>query len=172
MPGGAPVTPIDKLGNVIGSTDAPSQAQLAGANTTTVEGWADANRLRVSGGGDRPLVVLLNGWSRGTSTTVALTADTNGLFTQQGTLPAGTDRSGSAITSSGQLAAANAARRGLEIQNIGANNIGVNEFGGAAAIGTAGTYTLTPGSSMRVRTNRQVNVIAATGTTAFTATEF
>lgn len=87
-------------------------------------------------------------------------------------LPSATDRSGTATTSSAQLAAANTARRGLEIQNIGANNIGVNEFGGTAAIGTAGTYTLAPGASMRVRTNRAVNVIAATGSTAFTATEF
>lgn len=87
-------------------------------------------------------------------------------------LPAGTDKSGSAATSSGQLAAANTARRGLNIQNIGANNLGINEFGGTAAIGTAGTYTVAPGGSINVRTNRQVNVIAATGATAYTATEF
>lgn len=87
-------------------------------------------------------------------------------------LPAGTDRSGTAAITSGTLAAANATRRGLNIQNIGANNIGVNEFGGTAAIGTAGTYTLTPGSSMNIRTNRLVTVIAATAPTAYTATEF
>lgn len=87
-------------------------------------------------------------------------------------LPAGTDRSGTATTTSGTLAAANSTRRGLNIQNVGANNIGVNEFGGAASIGTAGTYTLTPGSSMNVRTNRLVTVIAATASTAYTATEF
>lgn len=98
--------------------------------------------------------------------------DTNGTYVQSGTLPAATDRSGTATTTSAQLAAANAARRGLEIQNIGANNIGINEFGGTAAIGTAGTYTVTPGSSIRVRTNRAINVIAATASTAFTATEF
>jgi len=89
-----------------------------------------------------------------------------------GALPAGTDRSGTANTTSAQLAAANATRRGLNIQNIGANNIGVNEFGGTAAIGTAGSYTLAPGASMNVRTNRQVNVIAATGATPYSATEF
>lgn len=92
--------------------------------------------------------------------------------TQGAVLPAGTDRSGSATTSSTQLAAANATRRGLNIQNIGANNIGINEFGVTAAIGTAGTYTLVPGASMNVRTNRAVTMIAATGATAFTATEF
>ncbi len=94
------------------------------------------------------------------------------INTQTGALPAGTDRSGTATTTSGTLAAANATRRGLEIQNIGANNIGVNEFGGTAAIGAAGTYTLAPGASMRVRTNRLVTAIAATGATAYTATEW
>lgn len=87
-------------------------------------------------------------------------------------LTSGTNRSGTAAISSGQLAPANATRRGLEIQNIGANNIGINEFGNAAAIGTAGTYTLTPGSSMRVRTSGVINVIAATAATAYTATEW
>lgn len=89
-----------------------------------------------------------------------------------GVLPAGTDRSGSATTTSVQIVPANTNRRGLEIQNIGANNIGVNEFGGVAAIGTAGTYTVAPGASMKVRTNRAVTAIAATVTTPFTATEW
>lgn len=88
------------------------------------------------------------------------------------TLTAGTDRSGTATTTSGTLAAANTSRRGLNIQNIGANNIGVNEFGGTAAIGTAGTYTLVPGASMNIRTNRLITAIAATASTAYTATEF
>lgn len=94
------------------------------------------------------------------------------INTQTAYLPAGTDRSGSATTSSAQIVAANATRRGLEIQNIGANNIGINEFGGTAAIGTSATYTLVPGASMRVRTNRVITAIAATATTAFTATEW
>jgi len=93
-------------------------------------------------------------------------------FTQAAPLASGTDRSGTAATTSGTLAAANASRRGLNIQNIGANNIGVNEFAGAAAIGSPGTYTIAPGGSLNVRTNRQINVIAATAATAYTATEF
>jgi len=97
---------------------------------------------------------------------------TDPYFTQAGSLPAGTDRSGSAATSTGVTIPANASRRGLEIQNIGANNIGVNEFGGTAAIGTAGTFTLTPGSTFKVRTNRAISMIAATGATAFSATEY
>lgn len=100
------------------------------------------------------------------------TSPENSDGTPMGSLPAGTDRSGSATTTSAQLAAANTSRKGLNVQNIGANNIGINEIGGAAAIGTAGTYTLAPGATMSVRTNRVINVIAATGATAYTATEF
>ena len=98
--------------------------------------------------------------------------DATGTYTVPGFMPAATDRSGTATTTSSTLAAANSSRRGLNIQNIGANNIGVNEFGGTAAIGTAGTYTLAPGASMNVRTNRAVTVIAATASTAYSATEF
>lgn len=94
------------------------------------------------------------------------------LTTNQAALTAGTDKSGTAAITSGTLATANSARRGLEIQNVGTNNIGVNEFGGTAAIGGAGTYTLVPGASMRVRTNRLVTVIAATAPTPYTATEW
>lgn len=108
-------------------------------------------------------VYITNG--TGTSDAIQTTAT-------QSNLPAGTDRSGTATTTSGQLAAANTSRKGLNIQNIGANNIGVNEFGGVAAIGTAGTYTLLPNATMSIRTNRQINVIAATGNTAYAATEF
>lgn len=98
----------------------------------------------------------------------ALTPD----YTATAALTTGTDRSGTATTSSTTPIAANANRRGLYIQNIGANNIGYTEFGGTAAIGTAGTYTLTPGSSVNIRTAGAISMIAATGSTAFTATEF
>lgn len=87
-------------------------------------------------------------------------------------LGAGTDRSGTANTTASQLAGANAKRLGLNIQNVGSNNLGINEVGGTAAIGSAGTYTLAPGATMNVRTNRAVSIIAATGATAYTATEF
>lgn len=96
----------------------------------------------------------------------------NPTVIQAASLPAGTDRSGTAATTSGSLAPANTSRRALNIQNIGANNIGVNEFGGTAAIGTSGTYTIAPGGSLNVRTNRAITVIAATSATAYTATEY
>jgi hypothetical protein len=88
-----------------------------------------------------------------------------------GTLPAGTDRSGTATTSSAQLAPANSARTFLVGQNVGANNIWINEFGATAVVGGAGSYKVIPGNSFNIQTNRQVNVIAETGNTAFTASE-
>lgn len=90
-----------------------------------------------------------------------------------GLLPAGTDRSGTATTTSGGLSvAANASRQGLVGQNVSSVNIGFNEQGGTAAIGTAGTYTIAPGVSFSISTNKQVNFVAASGTAAVTMTEW
>jgi len=86
-------------------------------------------------------------------------------------LVAATDRSGTAGTISTQLAAANSARKSLNIQNVSTNTLGINETGGTAAIGSPGTYTLAAGASLNVRTNRQVNVIASAANSAYTATE-
>lgn len=67
-----------------------------------------------------------------------------------------------------ELAAANAARAYVELQNIGAVNVGVNPFGGTAEIGTPGTYTVYPGGSWstaafsRVPTT-QINVVGPAG---------
>lgn len=94
------------------------------------------------------------------------------VFTRSSPMPTAVNRSGTANTTSASLAAANANRTGMEIQNVGANNIGVNEFGAAAAIGSPGTYTLVPGATMKVRTTNQINAIAATGATPYTATEY
>lgn len=151
--GGAPVTPVDKQGNLIGSAASPST--VTARNTQT--------RLADTSAPPAFAIYALDG-----SANPALIAVETLAFP----LTAGTNRSGTATTTSAQLAAANTSRRGLEVQNIGANNIGINEFGAAAAIGTAGTYTLAPGASVRIRTSNLVNVIAATASTAFTATEW
>lgn len=87
-------------------------------------------------------------------------------------LGAGTDRSGSAGTSASSLAAANPKRLGLNIQNVSTNVIGINEVGGTAAIGSAGTYTIPAGATVNVRTNRAVSIIASGAGSAYTATEF
>jgi len=86
-------------------------------------------------------------------------------------LTAGADRSGTAQTSAGVLAPANASRRSLDVQNVGTGNIGITENDADPVIGQAGTYTIAPGGSFKVRTNRQVKVIAATAGTPYTATE-
>lgn len=93
-------------------------------------------------------------------------------YAQTAPLTAGTDRSGVAGTTSAPLAPANAARRGLNIQNISAANLGINEVGGAASIGSPGTYTIAAGGSLNVRTNRAVSVVASAANSAYTATEF
>ncbi len=88
-------------------------------------------------------------------------------------LTATTDRSGTATTTSGTglNVPANAARTFLVGQNISAVNIGFNEQGGVAAIGTPGTYTVAAGASFSISTNKLINFIAASGTAAVTMTE-
>lgn len=89
-----------------------------------------------------------------------------------GSLPAGTDRSGSASTTASTLAPANSARAFLVGQNIdGSIAIWINEIGGTAAVNTAGSYKVPAGQSFSVSTNRAVSVIAESGTPKFTATE-
>ena len=67
------------------------------------------------------------------------------------------------------LSAANPARKTLLFKN-GASLAAINILGGTAAIGTAGTYTVPAGATMRVRTSNAVTVIA-TASTPYTATE-
>lgn len=108
-----------------------------------------------------------------TGTTNPLSLDPQGgLRVSYPALPATTDRSGTATTTSGGLTvAANANRKSLVGQNISAVVIGFNEQAGTAAIGTAGTYTVAAGASFSISTNKAVNFIAASGTAAVTITE-
>lgn len=107
------------------------------------------------------------------ATRVTYASDGSSVPVQTGALPAGTDKSGTATTTSGGLTVApNSARRGLVGQNISAVSIGFNEFGGTAAIGTAGTYTVAAGGGFSISTNRAINFIAASATAAVTMTEF
>lgn len=96
-----------------------------------------------------------------------------GTLGASGSLPAGTDRSSSITTggSAQQLAPANSARVSLTGQNTSAGNLGINEVGGTAAIGSAGTYTIAPGQSFSVGTNRAISIVGATTGQTFTATE-
>ncbi len=88
-------------------------------------------------------------------------------------LPAGTDRSGS-ITAGGtaqQLAAANAARLFLTITNTSAGDLWMNETGGTAAAGAAGSYKIVAGDAVEVTTSSAVSIVGATTGQTWTATE-
>lgn len=97
-----------------------------------------------------------------------------GAGTPGGTLPAGTDRSGSIATggTAQVLAAANASRRSLTIQNIdAAEDMWVNENGGTATVATAGSFLIPAKTSATIHTNKAVSVVAATTGHKWTATE-
>lgn len=89
-------------------------------------------------------------------------------------LPPGTDRSGS-ITTGGTaqvLAAANTARRSLSIFNNSGDALWVNQNGGTAAVGGAGSIQITSfGPVFYVETNKAISIIGATTGQKFTATE-
>jgi len=70
------------------------------------------------------------------------------------------------------LMAANSARRHLIIQNIAANNMGVNLAGGTAAIGTAGTITITPGGGLELFNTPPTGAITIIGTANDDVTAF
>ena len=84
-----------------------------------------------------------------------------------------TNRSIANLSGSSQtLMAANAAREILIIQNVAANNIGVNLAGGTAAIGTAGTITLPAGASLTLDNSPPVGAITIIGTANDDVTAF
>jgi hypothetical protein len=120
-----------------------------------------------------------DGQTRGTVIPAMTLVDSNGgdlsltgMPVTTGALTATTDRSGTATTTSGGLnVPANAARKFLVGQNLSAVNIGFNEQGTTAVIGTAGTYTVPAGQAFSISTNKLINFIAASGTAAVTLTE-
>ena len=100
----------------------------------------------------------------------ATTADP--IYVNSAQLPAGTDRSGS-ITTGGaaqNVAAANAARRGLDFQNTSDTEMRVTE-NGTAATATTG-YLVAGGGRFSARTNRVISVFCATTGKTFAATEW
>ena len=76
-----------------------------------------------------------------------------------------TDRSvANATGATQQLMAANANRKVLGIQNNAANPIAVNFLGGAAALNTAGSVTLSPGQLLLLDNYPPVGVVNLIGT--------
>lgn len=89
-------------------------------------------------------------------------------------LPAGTDKSSTIAAGNVPqvLAVANPTRRGLIGQNISTGDLWINEVGGNAAIGTAGSYRLASGDTFSISTNRAISILGATTAQAFTAIEY
>lgn len=144
---------------------------VRGIYKTTPTSMVDSQQreLRVSQFG---ALITSNERPDGTMTAAGTPADPT--TTQSAYLPAGTDRSGTTNATAGTattLAAANATRRALNIQNISTGNLGINEIGGTAAIGTPGTYTVPAGGSINVRTNRAISVVGSAASLPYTATE-
>jgi hypothetical protein len=83
-----------------------------------------------------------------------------------------TDRSLALTGVSQNLMPANAARRFLLISNIAGNNIGVNLTGGTAAIGSAGTMTITPGNFLRIDNFPPNGIVTIIGTAADIVTAY
>ena len=141
-----PVTPVS------GGTD--QDVNLVGINGTAP----------VTGSGTATGALRVELPTNGTGVIATVGTITNPLAQSVGITP--TDRTiTSATGSSQQVMAANASRHSLLIQNTGNANCGVNPTGGTAAIGGAGTLTLTPGGSYqpRIPTLSAVTVICTAG---------
>lgn len=83
------------------------------------------------------------------------------------------DRSIASLTGASEmLMTANSGRKVAFIQNVSANNMGVNLTGGTAAVGGAGTVTLIPGAALTLDSNCPQNAITIIGTAADVVTAF
>ncbi len=81
---------------------------------------------------------------------------------------------GGTITAGGtaqSLAAANTARRSLQLQNRSTGDLWINETGGTAAINDSASYQVAAGGTFISSTNQALSIIGATTGQAFTATE-
>lgn len=114
-------------------------------------------------------VVVLAGGSGGGGT--ADTVAVSNLRDLQ-VLPVAINRSGS-ITAGGtsqSLAALNANRTHLFIQNISDGDLWMSEYG-AAAVDGSGSYRIAPGLAARVLTRNAITIVGAATGQKFTATE-
>lgn len=156
-------TQLDARGGTYVVLKSASGVSFADINPAQSDGVAPTSSLAA-----RSFNVVFNGttWDR-------QRGDVAGTWVNQRPT-AGTDLSGTATTTSGVFnIPADAARHPGDIQgqNVSAVNIGVNEFGGTAAIGSPGTYTVPPGGSFSISTNRLVNFVSASGSAAVTITK-
>jgi hypothetical protein len=89
------------------------------------------------------------------------------------TLPPGTSRSGTiaAANTAQTLAPANASRQSLTGQAPASAQIGINEMGGTAAIGSPDTYIIAAGQAFGISTNRAISIVCGTAGVSWSATE-
>lgn len=140
-----------------------AKVDAAGLAYNAITNWGGGALGAMANYGTSPGAVLTPGVNAFITNTVTVTG-TVGTTEPVGITP--TDRTVTSATGSSQtMMSANASRHSLTIENTGNANCGINPTGGTAAIGGAGTITLTPlGSySPRVPTLSAVTVICTSG---------
>lgn len=165
---GSPATTAPVLigGTVDGSASGNvgvAKVDAAGLAYNAITNWGGGALGAMANYGTSPGAVLVPGVNAFVTNTVTVTGTVTGAA-GLGITP--TDRTiTSASGSSQQIAAANASRHSLTIENTGNANCGVNPTGGTAAIGGAGTLTLAPLGSYtpRVPSLSAVTVICTSG---------
>lgn len=174
-------TRLDAIAGYLDTVEALIAAtNTALGGTLTVTGPLTSAQLTTAALATEATLAALSGklpaslGAKAASGSLSIVPATSALFpVTQEALPAGTNVSGT-ITTGGTaqvLAAANAARKALYGQNISAGDLWINETGGNAAVGAAGSYKVAAGESFSVNTNRAISIIGATTGQAFTATE-
>lgn len=157
--------PVDVVGPLTNTQLRASAVPVSGPLTDTqlratavpVSGPLTDTQLRAT-------AVPVSGPATSAQLTTALTANR--------TLQVGTNRSGSITTggASQTVAALNANRGHLIIQNISDEDLWMSEFG-PAEIDSPGSYRIAPGLAARVLTRNAVTIIGATTGSKFTSTE-
>jgi hypothetical protein len=69
------------------------------------------------------------------------------------------------------LSPANGTRRGIEGQNISAEDLWINDTGGVAAPDTAGSYKVAAGESFFTQSSSSVSIVGASTGSKFSAKE-
>lgn len=150
--GGAPVTPVDKNGNVIGgSSTSPEYVRAVNTQTRQAETTAlPAFYILAKDAADADALI--------------------GVYSVPPVLPAGTPRTGVTISGVKNVAAANTSRRGLTMQNTSDTEMRVTEddTDPTATVG----YQVAPGGKFTASTNKSIRVYCATAGKGYAATEW
>jgi len=141
-------SPFQAGGSIANTSFGATQATAANLNATVVGTGTFAVQATLSAETTKVIGTV----NQGTSPWVVSGAVTIAAAPLQPLGITPTDRTITSATGSSQtVAASNASRHGLIIQNTGNANCGVNPTGGTASIGGAGTLTLVPNGSYQPR---------------------